>query len=73
MPSPAKTVQTSTDIEHVKKRRARGVKYNSNKDLKDTEKMPHEFECSSAEETNSKSTEDEAECETPPRKKHCIE
>ena len=64
---------SSNVIEHIKKRRARGVKYDSDEDLKDAEKMPHEFDYSSAEEKdiNSESAEDKADCETPPpRKKH---
>ena len=63
---------SSNVIEHIKKRRARGVKYDSDEDLKDAEKMPHEFDYSSAEEKNinSESDEDKADCETPPRKKH---
>ena len=66
---------SSNVIEHIKKRRARGVKCDSDEDLKDAEKMPHEFDCSSAEEEAVKTASEgiQDDYETPPRKKRCIE
>ena len=62
---------SSNVIEHIKRRRARGVKYDSDEDVKDAEKMPHEFDYSSAEEeaANSASEGNQDNYVTPLRKK----
>ena len=72
-PEPSTT--SDHDVSDIKKRRARGVKYDSDEDIRDAEKMPHEFDYSSAEEGAVKSANegDQDNYETPPRKKRCIE
>ena len=72
----AELIRESSGVGNViKKRRARGVKHDSDEDLKDSEKMPHEFDYSSAEEEAVKTASEgnQDNYETPPRKKRCIE
>ena len=59
----------SNVISHVRKRRARGIKHDSDEDCVDSAKVPHEFLYSSQEEDDKSDESDKADYETPPRKK----